>query len=142
MDFRRTKFFRKESERDREPNPEMNNKENIIETQPKIEIKCCKKHSLEDIKGFCEDCKSFFCKECFVDHIDHEIKSLKKFYKERKKNVVDNVSVWEFCTQLEKKREEIFEKKEKQYKDLDDINKKISWKETAIENNKEENLKK
>ena len=108
-----------------------------VENGDKVKIRYCKLHSEKEINGFCEDCEEFFCKECMEDHMDHEIESLKKFCKERKENILKQVSVSELSAHLKKKEDELTKTKDKLYKELENTNEMITLKETVIKDGKE-----
>ena len=71
--------------------------------QTDIKIRYCKTHPKKEINGFCERCKEFFCKECAVDHIGHEIVEVENYCKDRK------ISIYELAAQLEEKKKKMIE---------------------------------
>ena len=64
----------------------------------------CKTHSLRKIKGYCNDCKKFFCKECMEEHIEHNAEKLKNFCEKRKNDILNQVTTWDLAVQLEERR--------------------------------------
>lgn len=104
-------------------------------------MKCCRKCPVKDIKGYCDDCKVFFCKECMEDHIDHEIVSTKKFCEGKKKDILSQVSELELSSQLKEKMQRTLEKRENLNKNQNDITKEIASKEVLVGENKDGCLK-
>ena len=115
--------------------------QNQAEIQADFKIRYCKKHPEAKINGFCEKCREFFCKECIEDHMDHDIESLKKFCKERKKNVLSQISLSELSNYLKEKNDEITKTREILDKELKETNKNIVLKERVIKDGKEETFK-
>ena len=116
------------------------NSEKIVETQSEIRVECCRKCPVKDIKGYCEDCKEPFCKECFEKHIGHKMVNLKDFCEEKEKAVLDQISVRGISVQLEYKRKEIMSKGNKLQEELENAERAVKVKEDFVKN-KEENYK-
>lgn len=59
-------------------------------------------------------------------HMDHNIESLKKFYEEEKKKVLDQVSVQELGVCLEERRKEIIKRGRKLNREYKDTKSKLT----------------
>ena len=110
---------------------------NPARMQTDVNIRCCIECPVKDIKGYCNECKEFFCKECVMNHIGHKIVNINDFCEERKKNIIDQVSTLELSIQLERRRDEMNEMREKLDRDHNKVTKEISLKEAMIGGNKE-----
>ena len=95
------------------------------DTPPDIRIRCCRECQVEDIGGYCNDCREFFCRECVEVHVEHEIEFLRAFYKNRKKAILDKAAMWEVAIQLEKRRSEIVETIKVLKKEYEDIKREV-----------------
>ena len=108
-------------------------------SQTNLKIRYCNEHWERRIEGFCEYCKEFFCEECAEDHIGHKATRLEDFCRERKKNVLSQISVEEVPVQLERKRREVNKEGKKLKEDREDAKRVSNVKKKAIKN-KEEKL--
>ena len=108
--------------------------------QTGFKIECHRAQSIKNILGFCDTCKVSFCKECIVDHIGHKTVKIMNYCEERKKSVLDQITTPELTVQLEEKRKEMTEKRNKLQKDFEDTRGVVKMKEKLMEN-KEENYR-
>lgn len=117
----------------------MTSYENSDEIQDRTITEHCEECLVKDIKGYCNDCKKFFCKKCIEDHIGHTMVKLENFCEKKKKIILDSVSVLELPNQLEERRNETTKAKEKLDKDHNNLTKEITLKENMVRDNKEDN---
>ena len=103
-----------------------------------ITIECCEECPIKDIGGYCNTCKSLFCKKCVLDHVGHATMKLEEFCEKKKKNVLDQISISEISTQLEKKWKKVVTKGKKLNVDGKNTKILLNIKEKAAEN-KDEN---
>ena len=113
----------------------------IVKPQTKVKIRYCKRHPEKEINGFCEESEEFFCRKCMEDHLDHDTVSLKRFCGEKRRNILEQVSVRGFSAQMKEKNDEMIKIREKLDKELKDTNKDITLKEEVLKDGKEEAFK-
>ena len=94
-----------------------------------VKIRYCETHPGKEIIGFCEKCNAFFCKKCVMGHIWHKMIKLEDFCEEKKKSVLDKISIDDLIVQLEGRRDEATKTREKLDKDYNDIEKRVIIKE-------------
>lgn len=100
----------------------------------------CKVHQEQEIIGFCNDCKTLFCKECVRDHIEHKMQKLESFCEEKKKSVLKQISVKELSTQLEEKRNKMIKRRENLDIDQNSVKREINFKKRIIGENREDSF--
>ena len=99
-----------------------------------ITVRCCRECPVEDVQGYCDTCKSPFCKKCMGNHIGHTTEKLKDFCRQKKKEVLNQISVRELSVQLEEKRKDVITKGKRLKVDGDNTKRLIKEKEEASKN--------